>query len=131
MTCQIALRTYCAFTTFSLCSSRWYKFKFTLSTFSFVLQVFLSELCFQKIGREDIKARKKGSSSKPGPGVGDGKGTRKPRAQPTRSRLSPVPSPSYGPQQHKGSLCLKQSMVALIQSTLQENIIILCVHDKS
>ena len=50
--------------------------------------------------------------------------------QPTRSRLSPSPSPSY-PQQHKGSLRLKQSLIPLIQSTLQKNVLILCVHDES
>ena len=60
-----------------------------------------------------------------------GRGTRKPRAQVTRPRLSPIPSPSYPPEQHKGSLRLKQSLVALIQSTLQENVLILCVHDRS
>ena len=96
----------------------------------------MSELCFQNVTREDIiKGQKMGSSSKPGPGiyvgVVYGRGTRKLRAQPTRSRLSHIPSPSYPSQQHKGSLCLKQSLVALIQSTLQENILILCVHDKS
>ena len=57
-TFQIALRAYCAFTTFSLRSSRSYKFKSRLSTFSFVLQVFFSELCFQKVAREGIKVRK-------------------------------------------------------------------------
>ena len=77
-----------------------------------------------------------GSSSKSGPGVYVGvvcmvEAPEKPRAQPTRSRLSPSPSPSYPPQQHKGNLRLKQSLVDLIQSTLQENILILCVHDKS
>ena len=60
-----------------------------------------------------------------------GRGTRKPRAQITRPRLSPIPSPSYPSQQHKGSLRLKQSLVALIQSILQENVLILCVHDTS
>ena len=43
---------------FSPRSSRSYEFKSTLSAFSFVLQVFLSELCFQKVAREGIKARK-------------------------------------------------------------------------
>ena len=32
--------------------------KSTLSMFSFVLQVFVNEQCFQKVAREDIKARK-------------------------------------------------------------------------
>ena len=41
-----------------------------------------------------------------------------------------MPSPSYPPQQHKDSIRLKQSLVALIQSTLQENVLILCVHDE-
>ena len=67
-----------------------------------------------------------GSISQPGPGLYVGAVTQKPRAQPSRSRLSPIPSLSYPPQQHKGSLHFKQSLVALIQSTLQENILV-CV----
>ena len=66
-TFQIALCAYCAFTTFSSCSSRSKKFKSTLSTFSFVLRVFLSDLGFQKVAREDIE--KIGSMSQLGPGV--------------------------------------------------------------
>ena len=58
-TFQIALRANCAFATISPCSSRSYKFKSTLSTFSVVLQVFWNELWFQKIAREDIKAGKR------------------------------------------------------------------------
>ena len=77
-----------------------------------------------------------GSSSKPGLSVYVGvvcmvEAPRKLRSQITRPRLSPIPSLSYPPQPHKGSLRLKQSLVALIQSTLNENVLILCVHDKS
>ena len=66
MAFQIALRAYCAFTTFSSRFSRSYQFKSMLSTFSFVLQVFLSELCFQK---RRHRGQKMTSSSKHGPGI--------------------------------------------------------------
>ena len=106
-----------------------------LFMFLFVLQVFLSGQCFQKVAREDIKARKWVALHNLVPVFMGrclyGRGTRLPKAQPTRSRLSTIPSPSYPPQQDKGSLRLKQSLVAPIQSTLQNNVLILCAHDKS
>ena len=134
-TFQIALRTDCALTTFSPRSSRSYKFNSTLSTLSFVLQVFLSELCFQKVAREGIKVRK-WEAAQNWPRCLCwcflyGRGTGKSRAQPTRPRLFSIPTPSYPPQQHIGSLRPKQSLIALIQSTFEENVLILWVHDKS
>ena len=83
------------------------------------------------------KGQKMGNRSKPCPGVYVGvfclvqAPESQGRSQQDLARLSPIPTPSYPPQQHKGSLRLKQSLVALIQSTLQENVLILCVHDKS
>ena len=74
-------------------------------------------------------------TSQPGPGVDVGAActeevSTKPRAQSASSRLSPIPSPSLPPLQHKGSMRLKQTLVASIQSTLQKNFLILCVQIK-
>ena len=67
-----------------------------------------------------------GSRSKPGPGVYVGVVC---MVEAPESQGQPIPS--NPPPQYKGSLRLKQSLVALIQSTLQENVLILCGHGKS
>ena len=77
-----------------------------------------------------------GSTSQPGPGIYVGdvcivEAPRKPRAHSTRSKLTPIPSPSYPPQQHKQPTPQAEIYFPDTKHIAEKNVVVSCVHDKS